>query len=120
VSAMFKVFVGNLSFKTTVDQLRGIFSPHIEVEDIVLATDPKTEKALGYGFILTKDADKCRIALRRIGKRYMDGRLVYFKEAHGKKKPIRARGAARRRGSRPARSPRTPSGGGYVGLSDEN
>ncbi|MDX1564767.1 MAG: hypothetical protein R3236_05135, partial [Phycisphaeraceae bacterium] len=77
---MFKVFVGNLSFKTTVEQIREIFEPHIEIEDVVIATDPKTSKKLGYGFVMTRDADKGRAALRRIGKKYIDGRLVYFKE----------------------------------------
>ncbi len=114
MSTMFKVFVGNLSFKTSVDQIRQIFEPHVEVEDVVIATDPKTEKKLGYGFVMTRDATKGRQALRRIGKKYLDGRLVYFKEAHGKKggrKPSTHRVRTRR-----PRPHQTRIRSGYVGL----
>ena len=103
MSTMYKIFAGNLSFETTEDQLRNVFESHIEIEDVVIARDERTGRSRGFGFIMTRDADKGRMALRRVGKVQMDGRLVYFKESCGKKKPPARPQRGRRRGG-----PRTP------------
>jgi len=93
---MFKIFAGNVNFRTTEQKLRALFDPLLEIEDVVIARDPKTGRSLGYGFIMTRDAEQGRAAMRRLGKQYIDGRLVYFREATGRK-------PAKRRRSRPPR-----------------
>jgi len=110
LSTMFKIFVGNVSFATTEEQLRAIFEPHITIEDLVIPRDD-TGRSQGYAFVMTRDADKGRQAMRRIGKVMVDGRRIYTKEAHGKKKPPpRPRGRDRRpsRRSGPHRSRSSP------------
>ena len=137
VSQMFKIFIGNVSFKTTEEQLRPFFARHLTVEDLVIARDAEG-KSKGYGFVMTRDPIAGRAAMARIGKFEIDGRRVYLKEAHGKKfgpKPKRGGGGGNRRGGpRPFNpngrsgfnqrsgydSPRresssTPSGG-YIGI----
>ena len=116
---MFKIFVGNVGFTTTEEMIKQVFAPHIVVEDIVIARDD-AGKSKGYGFVLTKEQEKARAALRQIGKPLVDGRRLYFKEAHGKKvaaapaqrgRPLRGRGG----GFRP-RVPRPRPNRGYTGL----
>ena len=112
VSQMFKIFIGNVSFKTTEEQLRPFFASHLTVEDLVIARDAEG-KSKGYGFVMTRDPVAGRAAMARIGKFEIDGRRVYLKEAHGKKfgpKPKRSGGGNRRGGPRPF-NPDARSGG---------
>jgi len=114
---MYKIFVGNVSFTATEEQIKQVFDPHIVVEDIVIARD-ESGKSKGYGFVLTRDQDKARAALRQIGKPLVGGRRLYFKEAHGKK--VASNGGPQRdrplRGRRPFR-PRTPRPRPQIGYS---
>jgi RNA recognition motif-containing protein len=104
VPSMLKIFVGNVNFTTTEEQIRGVFDPHIVVEEIVIVRDD-AGRSKGYAFVLTREQEKARSALRQIGKPLVDGRRLYFKEAHGKKVP--AAPAARGRPLR-ARRPCPP------------
>ena len=84
MSTMYKIFAGNVGFSTSEDQLREVFEPYVEVEDVVIAKDHKTGKPRGYGFVMTRDAEKGRAAIEKLDKVEIDGRLVYFREATGK------------------------------------
>ncbi len=114
MSTMFKIFIGNVNFKTTEDMLREIFAPHIVIEDLVIARDPATGRSMGYGFVMTRDRDKGREAIRRIGKFLIDGRRIYLKESKDKKKKTPSRPAGHsptsNRPFRP-RAPRPPGQG---------
>lgn len=116
MSQMFKIFIGNVSFKTTEDHLRPFFERHLTIDDLVIARDAEG-KHQGYGFVMTKDADAGRRAMYRIGKFELDGRRIYLKEAHGKKlghKPGKrpGGGGGGRGGQRPMRGPSNGGGGG--------
>ena len=56
-----KLYVGNISYKTTEDELRELFSKCGEVLSVKIITDPHTGRAKGFGFIemaTEKDAQK--------------------------------------------------------------
>ena len=103
---MFKIFIGNVNFKTTEDQLRKVFEPHMTIEDLVIARDPETGQSKGYGFVMTRDEQQGREAMEKIGKFFMDNRLVYLREAGGKNRPRRK--PKRRPSNRPQNSRRRP------------
>jgi cold-inducible RNA-binding protein len=46
-----KVYVGNISFKATEEDLRELFSQSGQVEAVKLITDPQTGKPRGFGFV---------------------------------------------------------------------
>ena len=46
-----KIYVGNISFKATEDNLREFISKAGEVESIKIITDPHTGQPKGFGFI---------------------------------------------------------------------
>jgi RNA recognition motif-containing protein len=48
---MKKIYVGNLSFDTTEDDLRQLFTEHGAVESIKLITDRQTGQSRGFGFV---------------------------------------------------------------------
>lgn len=131
MSNMYKIFVGNISFETTEDQLRKVFEPHMEIEDLVIAREEETGKSKGYGFVMTRDPIRGRRAVTQVGKFFIDGRLAYAKEAHNGKPSAKGRGGAgrgnrRRVSHRPRPMRRSVSrsagangsaagGGGYTG-----
>jgi RNA recognition motif-containing protein len=109
---MFKIFVGNLSFTTTDQAVRDLFSRYFTVEDCVMAIDPKTNKPRGFAIVMTRDDVKARAALESMRGVRLDGRLLIVNEARGKGK----KGAP---GSGPGgpRGPRGPRSGVPSGIS---
>ena len=61
---MFKLFIGNLSFHTSADRLRQVFSKFGEVTEVFLGTDPNSGRSRGFGFISmgTQDSGLAAIA----------------------------------------------------------
>ena len=52
---MKKVYVGNLSFCATEDELRDAFSPFAEVHSVAVITDRETGRSRGFGFVEMDD-----------------------------------------------------------------
>ena len=53
-----KLYVGNLSYKTTEDDLRDLFKEFETVDEVNLITDRGTGKSRGFGFVtLSSDED---------------------------------------------------------------
>lgn len=84
--AMFKIYVGNISFETTEDDLRSLFEPHGEIDDVIIAKDKESEKPLGYGFVLMPDEEDGRRAVDAVNMSELGGRRLVVKVSHGKKK----------------------------------
>lgn len=62
---MKKIYVGNLPFSTTEDELRQLFAEHGEVESAAVVTDRYSGQSRGFGFVemAPADADKAIQAL---------------------------------------------------------
>ncbi len=75
-----KLFVGNLSFQATEEELRGwIEARGYHVEDLKLMTDRDTGKPRGFGFV-TVDGDVNKITAALNGQDFM-GRALTVNEA---------------------------------------
>ena len=114
MSSMFKIFVGNIGFDTTEQKLRKIFEPHIEIEDLVVASDPETGKSKGYAFVMTRDHIRGRRAVAQVGKFFIDGRLAYAKESHSKKSRAQMRRDKMRGARRVSHRPRPMRRGNFT------
>mmetsp|Transcript_7036 Transcript_7036/g.21429 ORF Transcript_7036/g.21429 Transcript_7036/m.21429 type:complete len:287 (-) Transcript_7036:347-1207(-) len=68
------VFVGNIPYDTTEEQLRDIFSQVGVVSSFRLVYDSKTGKPRGYGFCEYEDAETARSALRNLDSVEVNGR----------------------------------------------
>jgi RNA recognition motif-containing protein len=74
---MFKIYVGNLDPRVTIEQIRELFSPFLAIEDAVLAADPKTGKAKGFAIIMVRDPEIGRAAVKATqGKRLLGKTLI--------------------------------------------
>jgi RNA recognition motif-containing protein len=106
---MFKIFVGNLEYKTSVEAIRDLFERHFAIDDVAMAVDPATGKSRGFAIVMTKDEVKARAALAQMRGVRLDGRLLIINEARGKgKKGDSKPGPGARGGSRGG-----GSGGGH-------
>ncbi|MFH0933456.1 MAG: RNA-binding protein [Nitrospirota bacterium] len=71
-----KIYVGNISFKATEDDIKELFSTVGEVESVKIVTDVQTGRPKGFGFVEMssgEDANKAIAALN--GKTFMDRTL---------------------------------------------
>jgi cold-inducible RNA-binding protein len=92
-----KLYVGNISFKATEEELRELFSKVGEVESVKIITDMHTGNPKGFGFVemaTSEDASKAIEALN--GTTFMD-RILAVNEARPKQ-PRQKRGFGGGRG----------------------
>ena len=85
---MFNIYVGNLSFEATEDQLLSLFEEHGDVLKVNIVTDRDTGQPRGFGFVEMADANQGRAAIEQINGREVGGRSLTVNEA----KPRVARG----------------------------
>jgi len=97
---VFKVFVGNISFQTTNDQLKEFFKPAGDVKDANIIT--RGTKSLGYGFVSYATEAEANKAVEEFNKKELDGRQINVEIAKTKN-PEERRGGYRRRGFRGGR-----------------
>ena len=99
---MTNIFVGNLSFHTTEQNLRALFEQFGAVDRVSLVTDRETGKARGFGFVEMAQKSEAEAAIAALNGRDLDGRAINVNEA----RPKEDRGGAGGGG-----------GGGYRGRS---
>jgi RNA recognition motif-containing protein len=75
-----KIFVGNLSFQTTENDLTDAFAQFGPVEEVAIITDRDTGRSKGFGFVTmsTEDADK---AIGQLSGSELNGRALTVNEA---------------------------------------
>jgi len=75
-----KLFVGNLSFQTTENDISNAFASFGAVEAVTIITDRDTGRSKGFGFVTMseEDADK---AIAQLNGSQLDGRALTVNEA---------------------------------------
>ena len=92
-----KLFVGNLSFQTTEDDLTGLFAQAGEVESVRIITDRDTGRSRGFGFVEMGD-DNAEKAIAQFNGTELRGRALTVNEARPvDRKDFVSRGAGQRR-----------------------
>ncbi|HKN19631.1 MAG TPA: RNA-binding protein [Dissulfurispiraceae bacterium] len=61
-----KLYVGNISFKTTQDELKGLFEKAGEVESATIITDFHTGRSKGFGFVEMATEEDAKKAIESI------------------------------------------------------
>ena len=86
-----KLYVGNLSFKTTDDALREAFEPFGQVASAQVVMERETGRSRGFGFVEMPNDAEARKAIEAMHGKDMDGRNLTVNEA----KPREAGGGGR-------------------------
>ena len=69
-----RVYVGNVSFQSTEDNLRDLFSAHGEVVSIRMITDRETGRYRGFSFVEMATEDQATAAISALDGVELDGR----------------------------------------------
>ncbi|MFO0832973.1 MAG: RNA-binding protein [Phycisphaerales bacterium] len=75
-----KLYVGNLSFNTSEQQLRDLFTPY-GVTSASLVMDRETGRPRGFGFVEVADAQQGNAAIAALHGKNVDGRDLTVNEA---------------------------------------
>jgi RNA recognition motif-containing protein len=78
------LYVGNLSFSTTENDLREMFAPYGNVERASLATDRDTGRSRGFGFVEMTSDTEAAAAISALNGKDSDGRSLTVNEARPK------------------------------------
>lgn len=89
-----KLYVGNLSFSTSEQQLRDLFAQHGDVSSATLVMDRETGRPRGFGFVEFSNDEHARAAMAALNGKNVDGRDLTVNEA----KPREAGGGGGRGG----------------------
>jgi RNA recognition motif-containing protein len=84
------IYVGNLSFDATEDQVRELFAQFGEVNSVALITDRETGRFRGFGFVEMENS-AANAAIEALDGTELDGRALRVNEA----KPREDRGGGK-------------------------
>ena len=85
------IFVGNLSFKATDDDLRAAFEAHGQVTSARIAKERDTGRSRGFGFVEMPNAAQAQKAIDALNNQMLAGRAVKVNEARPREdRPPRA------------------------------
>ncbi len=76
-----RLYVGNLAFSATEDDVREAFAAHGEVESVHLVMDRDTGRSRGFAFVEMGDADQAEQAIAAMNGADLGGRSLVVNEA---------------------------------------
>lgn len=82
-----KLFVGNLSFDTTTDDLRALFAEAGEVVGVVMPTDRMSGRPRGFAFVEFASTEHAAAAMQKFDGFELAGRKLRVNEANSERSP---------------------------------
>jgi len=76
-----KIYVGNMSFDTSEDDLRKAFEAHGQVDSVNIITDRDTGRPKGFGFVEMSNETEARAAMDSLNDSDLQGRTLKVNEA---------------------------------------
>jgi RNA recognition motif-containing protein len=87
------IFVGNIPYQATTDELRALFAPYGQVASASIITDRDTGRSRGFGFVSMPDQVAGSAAIEALNGHEWMGRPLKVNQAHPRN-PRRAGGTA--------------------------
>lgn len=104
---MANIYVGNLSYEATEEEVRQLFAEFGDVSSVSLITDRETGRLRGFGFVEMADDAAAKAAIEGLNGKEIAGRTLTVNEARPKTSRGGGGGGPRGRGG--------PGGGGGRG-----
>ena len=76
-----KLYVGNLSFETSKDELQTLFAQTGTVESVSLIEDRETGRSRGFGFVEMSTKEEGATAIEKLNGQELGGRTLKVNEA---------------------------------------
>jgi cold-inducible RNA-binding protein len=90
-----KLYVGNLAFETTENDLQDLFEQHGTVNEVNLMMDRMTGKSRGFAFVTMNDAEQAKAAMSATNGKELNGRALNVNEARPREERPRSNGSRR-------------------------
>ncbi len=84
-----KIYVGNLPWSTTDQELSELFGDSGEVRSATVITDRETGRSRGFGFVEMDNDEDAKKAIADLNGKDMGGRPLRVNEANERKRPNR-------------------------------
>ena len=76
-----KLYVGNLSYSTTEDDLRDAFAAYGQPDSVKIIMDRDSGRSKGFGFVEFADDQQARTAMSALNGKELGGRTLTVNEA---------------------------------------
>ena len=76
-----RIYVGNLSYESTEDDLREAFSAHGQVESVTVISDRDTGRSKGFAFVEMPSNDEAQASINEMNGKELQGRALTVNEA---------------------------------------
>ncbi|MGQ8335984.1 RNA recognition motif domain-containing protein [Sunxiuqinia sp. A32] len=94
------IFVGNLNYNLTEDDIRDIFEEYGELNSVKVISDKFTGRSKGFGFVEMANDDEAKKAIEELNGAEVEGRNMVVNESIEKKRDSRGGGGGSRGGNR--------------------
>lgn len=71
-----KLFVGNLPYKMTSEDLKALFAEFGEVVEAVILTDKFSGRSKGFGFVTMANEEMAQAAIKGLDQKDLEGRNI--------------------------------------------
>ena len=78
------IYIGNLSYEITDDEVRDIFSPHGEVSSVSIIKDKYSGQSKGFGFVEMPNQAEAEEAIKTLNESELKGRNIKVNQAKPK------------------------------------
>ncbi len=78
---MTNIYVGNLSYRATEDQLREAFGQYGQVSQVSIIMDRETGRSRGFAFVEMPNSQEAQSAIENLNQQEVAGRRVTVNEA---------------------------------------
>jgi RNA recognition motif-containing protein len=82
-----KLFISNLDFEITTDELREMFAAAAPTLSVVIATDRETKRSKGFAFVEMESEEAAKAAITALNGKVVNGRPMKVVEDRGKGAP---------------------------------
>ena len=89
------IYVGNLSYQTTEDELRDLFAEFGDVVSAKLIVDKFTGQSKGFGFVEMSNNSESQKAIDELNSRDVNGRSITVNQARPRQERSRGGGGGR-------------------------
>ena len=79
------IYIGNMSFDTTEDQLRQAFEAFGEVSTVNIIADRETGRPRGFAFVEMPSKDEAMAAISGLNSQELNGRTLNVNEAKSRR-----------------------------------
>lgn len=76
-----KIYVGNMSYETSEDDLRKAFEAHGAVDSVAIISDQYSGRSKGFGFVEMSNETEAKAAMESLNDSDLSGRTLKVNEA---------------------------------------